>query len=294
MKAVYDQFFITLCLDGSLRKTLIILLASSPSSNTPFENPNGQQQGEMRITGMSGTAQAFHSLPQPISSLHERVRASRHYRRWQPSVPMRGIRMEHGLPTSWSVTRRTIAATRSWWADVGHIPLNPRILIRWCIWSMVLQAEGIRYGVGALAALSPARSWHAFIALNDCWPVASWSSLDYFGRWKACIMQHFVFTHPCYYRSRTNQPNRMFISPMIPANLEGSVHWSLKRWMARWLEAKEETAKAAPFDATTVCRLIFLNFSMMTWLARLFLSRNSGKLENSKPSNSFFHSHQTS
>jgi beta-mannosidase len=51
--------------------------------------------------------------------------------------------------------------------------------------SMVLQAEGIRYGVEHWRRNMNRVSGTLIWQLNDCWPVASWASLDYFGRWKA-------------------------------------------------------------------------------------------------------------
>ena len=51
--------------------------------------------------------------------------------------------------------------------------------------SQLLQAEAIRYGVEHWRR-NRGRCMGAIIwQLNDCWPVASWSSIDYFGRWKA-------------------------------------------------------------------------------------------------------------
>lgn len=51
--------------------------------------------------------------------------------------------------------------------------------------SMVLQAEGIRYGVEHWRRHKNRVGGILYWQLNDCWPVASWSSIDYFGRWKA-------------------------------------------------------------------------------------------------------------
>jgi beta-mannosidase len=50
---------------------------------------------------------------------------------------------------------------------------------------MVLQAEGIRYGVEHWRRHEDRVSGTLYWQLNDCWPVASWSSIDSFGRWKA-------------------------------------------------------------------------------------------------------------
>jgi beta-mannosidase len=50
--------------------------------------------------------------------------------------------------------------------------------------TQLLQAEAVRTGVEYWRrnrCTSGALYWQ----LNDCWPVASWASLDYFGRWKA-------------------------------------------------------------------------------------------------------------
>jgi beta-mannosidase len=51
--------------------------------------------------------------------------------------------------------------------------------------SQVLQAEGIKIGAEHFRRGRPETMGSIFWQLNDCWPVASWSSIDYYGRWKA-------------------------------------------------------------------------------------------------------------
>lgn len=51
--------------------------------------------------------------------------------------------------------------------------------------SQLLQAEAIRYGVEHFRRHRGRCMGTIIWQLNDCWPVASWSSIDYFGRWKA-------------------------------------------------------------------------------------------------------------
>ncbi|MDD2503485.1 MAG: glycoside hydrolase family 2 protein [Clostridia bacterium] len=51
--------------------------------------------------------------------------------------------------------------------------------------SQIVQAEGLRYGVEHWRRNRGRCMGAIYWQLNDCWPVASWSSIDYFGRWKA-------------------------------------------------------------------------------------------------------------
>src|SRR5258708_11372267 len=51
--------------------------------------------------------------------------------------------------------------------------------------SQVLQAEGIKIGAEHLRRIMPHNMGSLFWQIDDCWQVASWSSIDYTGRWKA-------------------------------------------------------------------------------------------------------------
>ena len=51
--------------------------------------------------------------------------------------------------------------------------------------SQLLQADAIRYGVEHWRRNRGACMGAVVWQLNDCWPVASWAGIDYFGRWKA-------------------------------------------------------------------------------------------------------------
>ncbi|HLY39921.1 MAG TPA: glycoside hydrolase family 2 protein [Terracidiphilus sp.] len=74
--------------------------------------------------------------------------------------------------------------------------------------SQVLQAEGIKIGAEHFRRSRPETMGSIFWQLNDCWPVASWSSIDYYGRWKALQ----------YYARRFYAP--MLVSPHVE---EGSL-----------------------------------------------------------------------
>jgi len=51
--------------------------------------------------------------------------------------------------------------------------------------SQVLQGMSIKYACEHWRRMMPRGMGTLYWQLNDCWPVASWSSIDYHGRWKA-------------------------------------------------------------------------------------------------------------
>ena len=69
--------------------------------------------------------------------------------------------------------------------------------------SQVLQAEGVKVGAEHMRRSRPRVMGSLFWQLNDCWPVASWSSIDYYGRWKALQ----------YYARRFYSP--LLVSPVV-------------------------------------------------------------------------------
>ncbi len=69
--------------------------------------------------------------------------------------------------------------------------------------SQVLQAQGIKIGAEHLRRIMPRNMGSLYWQANDCWQVASWSAMDYFGRWKALM----------YYTRRFYAP--MLVSPHV-------------------------------------------------------------------------------
>ena len=51
--------------------------------------------------------------------------------------------------------------------------------------SQILQGMAVKYACEHWRRSMPRGMGTLYWQLNDCWPVASWSSIDYHGRWKA-------------------------------------------------------------------------------------------------------------
>ena len=124
--------------------------------------------------------------------------------------------------------------------------------------SQLLQAEAMRFGVEHWRR-NRGRCMGAIIwQLNDIWPVASWASIDYYGRWKATHYASRRFFAPvllsCEEHGELDQnPHinefltrpmprsfRLNVSNETMAELCGTVRWSLRTPDGRVLRGGEE------------------------------------------------------
>ena len=99
-----------------------------------------------------------------------------------------------------------------------------------CYTSQLLQAEAMRYGIEHWRRNRGRCMGTLYWQYNDCWPVCSWSSVDYFGRWKA--LQYFArrFYAPVHLSARedgTKADIHVTNDSRVPVDAE--VRWSLER-----------------------------------------------------------------
>lgn len=65
----------------------------------------------------------------------------------------------------------------------------PTDFIKYNYVSQLLQARGMQIAIEAHRRAKPYNMGTLYWQLNDCWPVVSWSSIDYMGNWKALHYQ---------------------------------------------------------------------------------------------------------
>jgi beta-mannosidase len=119
--------------------------------------------------------------------------------------------------------------------------------------SMVLQAEGIRYGVEHWRRCMDRVSGTLYWQLNDCWPVASWSSIDYHGRWKALHYAARRFYAPVLLSiEETGTRIEVHLSSDLREPWQGTVRWSLETLDGSAIVSGEEDVCALPLASTRV------------------------------------------
>ncbi|MBE9914548.1 glycoside hydrolase family 2 protein [Paenibacillus donghaensis] len=72
----------------------------------------------------------------------------------------------------------------------------PNDLEEYMNFSMLTQAEGLKYGIEHYRRNKPETSGALFWQFNDCWPGTSWSVVDYYGLPKAAYHYARKFYHP--------------------------------------------------------------------------------------------------
>lgn len=96
--------------------------------------------------------------------------------------------------------------------------------------TQILQGMAIKYAVEHWRRTMPRGMGTLYWQLNDCWPVASWSSLDYYGRWKALHYMARDFFAPRLVSGVEDLGTgrvAIHVTNDLPPPLEGRVSWSL-------------------------------------------------------------------
>jgi beta-mannosidase len=122
--------------------------------------------------------------------------------------------------------------------------------------SQVLQAEGIKIGAEHLRRQRPRTMGSLYWQLNDCWPVASWSSIDYYGRWKA--LQYYARR---FYNDVLVSPHQesggvnVYVVSDRTTPLTGELHLRVMTFDGNVLIDKKQTVDVTPLSSKIYMQL---------------------------------------
>ncbi|MCX7670108.1 MAG: glycoside hydrolase family 2 protein, partial [Anaerolineae bacterium] len=124
--------------------------------------------------------------------------------------------------------------------------------------TQIAQAEAVRIGVEHWRSRRERCMGALYWQLNDCWPAISWSSIDYFGRWKALHYAARRFNAATALSVIADDNTvQLWLTNEQRAEWQGTVRWSLETFAGEAVAVDEERVAVAALSAVPVRRLDF-------------------------------------
>jgi beta-mannosidase len=230
---------------------------SSASSGEPFVDPNGPSRGDMHYWGV------WHGR-EPFTAYRAQFPRFASEFGFQSLPPYKTVK-SFTAPDDRNLTsyvmehrQRSGPGNRvilSQMLDTFRMPKDFPSLV---YLSMILQAEGMRTAVEHWRRNRARVSGTIIWQLNDCWPSISWSSLDYYGRWKAAHYAARRFYAPLLLSVLDSGDRReMHVTSDLAQAAEAEVRWRLETLAGKVLERGVEKVVAAPQADTAVRTMDF-------------------------------------
>jgi len=259
LKAAYDQYF-----HHILPQWMAELdpdtayWPSSPSSWEPFNDPNSQLKGDVHYWDV------WHGR-KPFTAYRDQFPRFMSEFGFQALPPLETVKT-YAEPKDWNMTsyimehhQRNASGNGLMIGQMTDTFRMPKDFSSLVYLSMVLQAEGIRYGVEHWRRNCDRVSGILYWQLNDCWPVASWSSLDYFGRWKALHYAAKRFYAPLMLSIEDSAEKMgVYVTNDLLSDWKGEVRWSLETLHGKRMDEGIQAVNAPAQAAIKVVQLDFV------------------------------------
>ncbi len=225
---------------------------SSASADTPFEGANNQVQGDCHYWDV------WHGR-KPFTAYRTQYPRFMSEFGFQALPPLKTI-ATYADPADWNMTsyimehhQRSGSGNGLMIAQMTDTFRMPKDFSSLVYLSLLLQAEGIRYGVEHWRRNRNRVSGTLIWQLNDCWPVASWASLDYFGRWKALHYAAKRFYAPLLLSVAEEGKNmRVHVTSDLVHPVDVVVRWRLELLNGKCLGSGEKNLRAMALADTLV------------------------------------------
>jgi beta-mannosidase len=252
LKRAYERYFYhTLAAQVQALDPDRLYWPSSPTNNIPFDNPRSNLRGDAHYWEVWHQAKPFTAYRQQYPRFMSEFGFQS-----LPTLPT--VASFAPDPRDWNMTSYIMerhqknsggnARIVAQMLDNFRLPKDFEALV---YTSLVLQAEGIRYGVEHWRRHRNLVSGTLFWQLNDCWPVASWSSIDYAGRWKALQYAAKRFYAPLLLTIEDRGTTMdLAVTNDLPQSQDGVISWFIQTLGGESLANGTMTVQAAGVSTT--------------------------------------------